>query len=85
MTLFNVLTSFPDFDVVTLNFSSATSPSLILKTFEHHCEYKRTTKGIVLRPNQVGKWLVIFCDEINLPSIGSFDFLKNLIKNFFFR
>eukprot|EP01117_Protostelium_nocturnum_P006264 TRINITY_DN2259_c0_g1_i6.p1 TRINITY_DN2259_c0_g1~~TRINITY_DN2259_c0_g1_i6.p1 ORF type:complete len:4259 (-),score=1954.67 TRINITY_DN2259_c0_g1_i6:110-12886(-) len=68
MTLFSTLTSFPDFDVVSLNFSSATTPALILKTFDHHCEYKRTPKGTVLRPNQVGKWLVVFCDEINLPS-----------------
>lgn len=30
----------------------------------------RTPKGLVLQPNQnvgLGKWLVIFCDEINLP------------------
>jgi hypothetical protein len=60
--------SLPDLELVTLNFSSATTPALILKTFEHHCEYKRTPKGIVLRPNQMGKWLVIFCDEINLPA-----------------
>jgi dynein heavy chain 1 len=60
--------SLPDLELVSLNFSSATTPALILKTFEHHCEYKRTPKGIVLRPNQMGKWLVIFCDEINLPA-----------------
>lgn len=68
MTLISTLNSFSDFEVVSLNFSSATSPQLILKTFEHHCEYKRTPKGMVLRPTQVGKWLVIFCDEINLPA-----------------
>lgn len=68
MTLTSTLNSFSDFDVVSLNFSSATSPELILKTFDHHCEYKRTPKGMVLRPTAVGKWLVVFCDEINLPS-----------------
>ena len=68
MTLYSTLKAFPDFDVISLNFSSATSPDLILKTFEHHCEYKKTQKGTILRPREVGKWLVIFCDEINLPS-----------------
>jgi len=68
MTLFSTLSAFPDYDLVSLNFSSATTPALILKTFDHHCEYKKTPKGVVLRPTQVGKWLVVFCDEINLPS-----------------
>ena len=67
MTLYSTLNAFPDFDVISLNFSSATNPELILKTFEHHCEYKRTQKGTILHPKEVGKWLVIFCDEINLP------------------
>src|SRR3546814_1437387 len=55
MTLFSTLKSFPDFDFISLNFSSATSPELILKTFQHHCEYKRTPKGTVLRPTATGK------------------------------
>jgi dynein heavy chain 1 len=68
MTLFSTLKLFPDFEMISLNFSSATSPELILKTFQHHCEYKRTPKGTVLRPTATGKWLVVFCDEINLPA-----------------
>jgi dynein heavy chain 1 len=67
MTLFAALRSLPDLEVVGLNFSSATTPELMLKTFDHYCEYKRTPNGIVLAPAQLGKWLVIFCDEINLP------------------
>src|SRR5690606_29120988 len=55
MTLFSTLTNFPDFEMVSLNFSSATTPELLLKTFDHHCEYKKTSKGVVLRPIQVGK------------------------------
>jgi hypothetical protein len=39
----------------------------MLETFDHYCEYKRTPNGIILAPIQLGKWLVIFCDEINLP------------------
>jgi dynein heavy chain 1, cytosolic len=42
MSLTATLKSFPDYEVVSLNFSSATTPELILKTFDHHCEYKRT-------------------------------------------
>jgi dynein heavy chain 1 len=67
MTLFAALRGLPDLEVVGLNFSSATTPELMLKTFDHYCEYKRTPNGIVLAPVQLGKWLVIFCDEINLP------------------
>ncbi|KAM9964742.1 hypothetical protein ACTFIW_004524 [Dictyostelium discoideum] len=73
MTLTSTLRAFPDFEVVSLNFSSATTPELLLKTFDHHCEYKRTPSGeTVLRPTQLGKWLVVFCDEINLPSTDKY-------------
>ena len=40
MTLFSALRSLPDMEVVGLNFSSATTPQLLLKTFDHYCEYK---------------------------------------------
>ena len=68
MTLFSTLQSLPDLDVVTLNFSSATTPELLLSTFSHHCEFRTTPKGPVLRPSNPGRWLVLFCDEINLPA-----------------
>eukprot|EP01096_Ripella_sp_DP13-Kostka_P011830 TRINITY_DN484_c0_g1_i1.p1 TRINITY_DN484_c0_g1~~TRINITY_DN484_c0_g1_i1.p1 ORF type:complete len:4631 (+),score=2721.08 TRINITY_DN484_c0_g1_i1:206-14098(+) len=86
MTLTSTLKAFPEFDVITLNFSSATTPDLILKTFDHHCECKRTPKGNVLRPREVGKWLVVFCDEINLPTNDKYGtqrvitFLRQLIE-----
>jgi dynein heavy chain 1 len=67
MTLEDTLRQLPDYELVSLNFSSATSPELLMKTFEHHCEYKKTPKGTLLRPTSPGKWLVVFCDEINLP------------------
>ncbi|GMH89230.1 hypothetical protein TrVE_jg3152 [Triparma verrucosa] len=70
MTLTSTLNNLPNVFLAPLNFSSGTTPDLILKTFQQHCEYVRTNKGIVLRPTQnigVGRWLVIFCDEINLP------------------
>ena len=67
MTLLSALRSLPEIDVVGLNFSSATTPELLLKTFDQHCEYKRTPNGIVLTPRHPTKWMVLFADEINLP------------------
>ncbi|CAH7687694.1 hypothetical protein PPACK8108_LOCUS22520 [Phakopsora pachyrhizi] len=34
-----------ELDVVGLNFSSATTPELVLKTFDQHCKYKKTSTG----------------------------------------
>ena len=66
--------------VVGLNFSSATSPELLLKTFDHYCEYRRTPNGIVLAPVQLGKWMVLFCDEINLPDMDHYGkYFSNLL------
>jgi len=72
MTLSSTLSNLPDFELVSLNFSSATTPELLLKTFDQHCEYKRTQKGVILQPVQTGKWLVVFCDEINLPATDKY-------------
>lgn len=58
--------------VVGLNFSSATTPELMLKTFDHYCEYRKTPNGVVLSPVQLNKWLVLFCDEINLPDMDKY-------------
>lgn len=67
MTLTSTLQSMPELELAPLNFSSGTTPGLILKTFEQYCVYKKTPNGTVLHPSQPGKWLVVFCDEINLP------------------
>lgn len=56
-----------EFDVASLNFSSGTTPDMLIKTFNHYCEYVKTSNGVVLRPNTPNKWLILFCDEINLP------------------
>ena len=53
MTLFSALRALPDLEVVGLNFSSATTPELLLKTFEHYCEYRRTPNGLVMAPIQL--------------------------------
>ncbi|XP_054277851.1 dynein heavy chain, cytoplasmic-like isoform X3 [Macrosteles quadrilineatus] len=87
MTLFSALRALPDMEVVGLNFSSATTPELLLKTFDHYCEYKKTPNGVVLSPVQLGKWLVLFCDEINLPDMDQYgtqrviSFLRQLVEH----
>ena len=63
--------------VVGLNFSSATTPELLLKTFDHYCEYRRTPNGVVLSPVQLNKWLVLFCDEINLPNVDKYGMYRD--------
>jgi len=86
MTLFAALRKLPDLEVVGLNFSSATTPDLLLKSFGQHCEYRKTLNGVILSPTQVGRWLVIFCDEINLPAPDKYGtqrvvaFLRQLIE-----
>uniref|UniRef100_A0AAQ4PH56 Cytoplasmic dynein 1 heavy chain 1 n=1 Tax=Gasterosteus aculeatus aculeatus TaxID=481459 RepID=A0AAQ4PH56_GASAC len=87
MTLFSALRALPDMEVVGLNFSSATTPELLLKTFDHYCEYRRTPNGVVLSPVQLGKWLVLFCDEINLPDMDKYgtqrviSFIRQMVEH----
>ncbi|KAK3319356.1 dynein heavy chain, N-terminal region 1-domain-containing protein [Apodospora peruviana] len=87
MTLFSALRKLPNMEVVGLNFSSATTPDLLIKTFEQYCEYKKTLNGVTLSPTQIGRWLVIFCDEINLPAPDKYgtqraiSFLRQLVEH----
>ena len=87
MTLFSALRALPDMEVVGLNFSSATTPELLLKTFDHYCEYKRTPSGITIQPTLINKWLVLFCDEINLPDEDDYGtqrviaFIRQLVEH----
>ncbi|KAH7116213.1 dynein heavy chain, N-terminal region 1-domain-containing protein [Dendryphion nanum] len=86
MTLFSALRKLPNMQVVGLNFSSATTPDLLIKTFEQYCEYKKTLNGVQLSPTQIGRWLIIFCDEINLPAPDKYgtqraiSFLRQLVE-----
>ncbi|VDO10427.1 unnamed protein product [Brugia timori] len=86
MTLLSALRSLQDMDVVNVNFSSSTTPELLMRTFDHYCEYRRTPNGVVLSPVQISRWLVIFCDEINLPLPDKYgtqrviSFLRQLVE-----
>ncbi len=72
MTLNTTLKQLVDYEMIFVNFSSGTTPSLIMKQFDHYCEYVKTTNGIVLRPKFANKWVVVFCDEINLPDMDKY-------------
>eukprot|EP01035_Chromulina_nebulosa_P017680 gene17680-23270_t len=76
MTLTSVLESMPEYILASLNFSSGTTPDLILKTFDQFCEIVDSPDGLVLQPNKQiyreSQWLVIFCDEINLPELDAY-------------
>ncbi|KAF2672450.1 cytoplasmic dynein-like protein 1 heavy chain 1 [Microthyrium microscopicum] len=86
MTLFNALKKLEQMEVIGLNFSSATTPDLLIKTLEQYCGYRKTPNGVMMTPTQVGRWLVIFCDEINLPAPDDYgtpraiSFLRQLVE-----
>jgi dynein heavy chain 1 len=71
MSLTAVLRSTSIYDAVFLNFSSTTSPETIIKSIEQYCTVKNTMQGLVASPTS-GKKLIIFCDEINLPSADKY-------------
>ena len=66
MTLTAVLRSVPEFELVTLNFSSTTTPKLLLDTLSHYAKVERTPHGLVMRPVMASKWLVI----LSVPRCG---------------
>ena len=76
MTLTAVLEASTDFIFAPLNFSSSTTPELILQTFAQYCEVVDSPDGLVLLPNkacyQPNQWLVVFCDEVNLPECDTY-------------
>lgn len=87
MTLFSALRKLPNLEVVGLNFSSATTPELLVKTLEQYCDYKKSLSGVTMAPRQIGRWLVVFCDEINLPAPDKYgtqrviSFLRQLVEH----
>ena len=86
MTLLASMRKLPNVEVVPINFSSETNYDLIIKTLEIHCCYRQTGSGEVLSPKGEDRWIVLFCDEINLPKPDSYgtqkviSFLRQLIE-----
>lgn len=90
MSLTSVLQSIQGVICANLNFSSQTSPELILKTFAQYCSYVRRGKDIYLEPAEslgTQSWLVVFCDEINLPEEDTYGtqrvimFMRQLVEH----
>ncbi|KAJ2996813.1 hypothetical protein HDV02_006191 [Globomyces sp. JEL0801] len=86
MTLFASLRKLPETDVVPINFSSETTSDVLIRTLELHGQYKRSSKGEIFSPKSPGRWLVLFCDEINLPKTDKYgtqrviSFIRQLIE-----
>ena len=86
MTLFNALRRSNDFIVALVNFSSSTTPQVLMETFAQHCVYNKTVNGLVLEPREPNKWLVVFCDECNLPATDKYNtvrvitFMRQLVE-----
>ena len=89
MTLTSVLQSMQGIVLASLNFSSRTTPEILMKTFSQYCSYVRRGKNIVLEPSEslgAESWLVIFCDEINLPENDAYGtqrvimFIRQLVE-----
>jgi len=79
MTLTAVLSNMPELVLVPLNFSSTTTPDLLLKTFAQYCEVVKSPRGLVMQPLPAlgeGKWLVVFCDEVNLAAEDKYGTVK---------
>ncbi|KAK9454647.1 dynein heavy chain, N-terminal region 1-domain-containing protein [Dipodascopsis uninucleata] len=85
MSLLNTLRRMPNVEVVGINFSSETKPDLIVRTLEQYCSYSKSQNKTILSPSQVGRRLVLFCDEINLPEPDNYgtqkviSFIRQLI------
>lgn len=89
MTLTSVLQSVQGVVLTSLNFSSRTTPEIIMKVFQQYCNYVRRGKDIILEPSDslgAQSWLVVFCDEINLPEEDSYGtqrvimFMRQLVE-----
>lgn len=87
MILLEFLKKSPNLDILQLNFSKDSSPLSLMNSLKQHCEYRKSTTGKVFAPKLTGKWVVVFCDEINLPGTDKFgtqkviSFMRQMIEN----
>jgi dynein heavy chain 1 len=88
MTMMSTLRAHPNLECVALNFSSSTDPELIMKVLDQYCvtESAPGGKGQICKPKQPGKWVVLFCDECNLPAADEYGtqmviaFIRQLVE-----
>ncbi|WFD07771.1 hypothetical protein MVES1_003142 [Malassezia vespertilionis] len=86
MVLYATLRRLADVMIASVNLSSQTTPAALLALLEEHLAYQETPHGTQLAPSQPGRWLVVFCDEINLPAPDAYGtqcpihFLRQLVE-----
>ena len=67
MTLLKAIAKAPHLTILSLNFSKETTAQSLIASLENACIYKTINGQKHLLPKLENKWLVVFCDEINLP------------------
>lgn len=72
MTFLEVLKALPNLDVLQLNFSKDSSPISLMNSLTQYCEFQKSSNGTIFTPKVSGKWVVVFCDEINLPGVDKY-------------
>ena len=72
MTLILFFKRLINYQKIFINFSSRPTLNLILKEFEHYCEYVESSNGTILRPKHY-KYLIAFFDEINLKEMDNYN------------
>jgi len=73
MLLLSTIRKSQELDLLMLNFSKETTISSIIKSLEQVCNYKKFASETIMSPKAVGKWLVLFCDEVNLPKPDEYE------------
>lgn len=72
MTLLESIRLSAKFDLISLNFSKESTPQALMKSLDQFCEFRKTSTGLELVPRVSSKWVIVFCDEINLPQADSY-------------
>ncbi|SCU96260.1 LAFA_0G05292g1_1 [Lachancea sp. 'fantastica'] len=72
MTLYNALKNSKRFELIGLTFSKETSVDTIRTILKHHTTLTENATDMVMQPKSMLNDLVLFCDEINLPSTDNY-------------
>lgn len=85
MLLLSTIRQSADFQLISLNFSKETKVESLVKSMEQKCHYKSSGNELILLPKLSGTWIVLFCDEVNLPEVDRYEtqvviqFLRQMI------
>ncbi|ODV89200.1 hypothetical protein CANCADRAFT_32533 [Tortispora caseinolytica NRRL Y-17796] len=87
MILLETLRQLPDTVVAPLNFASNSTPDLVVSILEQQFRYLKTEQGTILAPKSETGWIVLFCDEMNLPrpdkygSQAILEFIRQIVEH----